>query len=93
MTKVQKEDGSLVLPILFFNVDDKEHKSFIEHRFPWILRRIVFPLFIAKKHASAWRFAYRPPSRSADHSISTNPGTVQVAASREQLLPHNQSSD
>ena len=57
LAKVQTEDASLVLPIIFYHLTEEEMRSFGKRNFPWILRRFIFPYFIARKHKGYWKYS------------------------------------
>ncbi len=58
-SRVAKEDPFLVLPIIFFHVTPEEKKKFVQTNFPFLLRRILFPLIFSRKFKGAWRFSFK----------------------------------
>ena len=63
LAKIKTEDGSLILPLIFYNLNEEETVRFLNPKFPWILRKIIFPFNIAKQHKGYWKFAQMPPKK------------------------------
>ncbi len=63
LKKVKKSDPSILLPLVFYNLNNEERSKWWNNMFPWMLRRIIFPLAIAPKHVKYWQFAYNGPKR------------------------------
>jgi hemerythrin-like domain-containing protein len=61
--KVQKSDPSILLPLVYYHLTEEERRQWWNKTFPWILRRLIFPLAIAPKHAHYWQFSYHGPKR------------------------------
>ena len=52
-------DGAVLLPCLLLNMSPEERSAFTA-RFPFILKRIIFPYVLVPKHKGWWRFAAYP---------------------------------
>ncbi|KAJ3041381.1 hypothetical protein HK097_002287 [Rhizophlyctis rosea] len=56
-----KLDGSIFVPMMYYNMDDDmKSRQWLTH-FPWILRSVIFPWFWASKHKLIWQFTAYPP--------------------------------
>ncbi|KAJ3040691.1 hypothetical protein HDV00_010584 [Rhizophlyctis rosea] len=58
---LKKHDGTIVVPIMYYNMDKQARDGVWVEVFPWILRTVIFPFFLARKHKDMWQFAAFPP--------------------------------
>jgi hypothetical protein len=42
----------------------EEESAVFGKKFPWFLRKIIFPFIIAKKHKGYWKYSFNPPKPS-----------------------------
>ncbi|KAI8622478.1 hypothetical protein BC830DRAFT_1089362 [Chytriomyces sp. MP71] len=55
--EAQKDDPTLVLPLLYYHLNEKELKDMWNAKFPFVLRTLIMPIFRAV-HVDYWQFSY-----------------------------------
>ena len=56
-------DINLMLPLVKYSLDEDERNSVWNTNFPFLLRRVIFPLKIKKVFYGYWRYAAYPPKK------------------------------
>ena len=57
----QKKDGTIAVPFLYYELNEKERKEFWDVNMPWMLRKIIFPFVLKKAHADYWKYSTFSP--------------------------------
>ncbi|KAJ3093840.1 hypothetical protein HDU97_008939 [Phlyctochytrium planicorne] len=55
--EAMKGDGTLILPLMFYNLSQDLVESWWNVEFPFVLRYIVMPVFLARWHGGYWKYA------------------------------------
>ncbi|KAJ3095316.1 hypothetical protein HDU97_007045 [Phlyctochytrium planicorne] len=59
--EAMKGDGTIVLPLMRYNMSPEAVEKWWNVQFPFILRYVVFPLFLSRSHAGYWKYAAYAP--------------------------------
>ncbi|KAI8833893.1 hypothetical protein BC829DRAFT_407557 [Chytridium lagenaria] len=62
LSMVKKEDGSISLPFMRYNMTPEGVTEFWEQLFPWVLRWVIFPWFLEPAHKGYWKYAMYSPA-------------------------------
>lgn len=71
LEKVKLQDRSIILPLILFQITPFEYENFVGLKFPWILRKVIFPFVIAPKHKDSWRFCWNDPRITTPSEFSS----------------------
>jgi len=64
-------DGTLTLPLMYYHLTEEEKNKFWDPNLPWLLRWIIFPLFICRAHKGYWEFAQNAPTKKPADKLTT----------------------